>query len=214
MQDLYITDNSKAFGFLSLAFCFCLITANWFDPLVIGANSIITGGGALIYPFTYAISCIMTEVYGFKNTRTVICVSFLVNLLIIIISISLSKSGLEIREDNFHIFIESNLRIIIASGSSYIASEFINSYLLSKMKLITHGKYLGIRFFISIITSQFINVLIFCPIAFIKILNTKELFNLMITSFFLMLSIEVIALPIAIRLAKKLKKIESIEATI
>ena len=108
-------------------------------------------------------------------------------------------------------FTNANNRVIVASLISYIISEPINSYLNSKLKIKLNGKYIGIRFIISIMSANAISLVLFCPLAFCGYIANTDLISFIITSWFFMIFVEIIFIPLFIKISKKLKNIENMD---
>ena len=111
----------------------------------------------------------------------------------------------------FDAMLATNARIIFASILSYLCSEPFNSLVIARLKIKLKGNYLGLRFITSTVVASGIDSFIFGTVAFYGIIENINLFYLIITMWFLKTLIEIMALPLTIRLANKLKKIERID---
>ncbi|WP_339051041.1 queuosine precursor transporter [Rickettsiella endosymbiont of Xylota segnis] len=188
--------------------------SNWLDPRLINVFGLNAGAGSFIFPLTYLISDIITEVYGYKHARVAVWVALLFFLIFILydqlivatlVPGSISKVALST-------FLVTNNRILLASILSYLVTESINSYIVAKLKISLKGKYMGIRFIGSTLTAYTINELIYAPIAFYGFIpNFKHFLHHMLASWVFMVSIELLLLPFSIRLAKRLKNIEDLD---
>jgi len=108
-------------------------------------------------------------------------------------------------------FLGVNIRIVFACFTSYIVAEPINASIVSKLKIIFNGKFIGFRFMFSTLISGILDSVFFIVIAFYGIINNIEIIKLIFNIWLVKSSIEFLGLPISIRLAKKLKKIEQID---
>lgn len=111
----------------------------------------------------------------------------------------------------FDIILATNIRIILASALGYLISEPLNSLIMAKLKIKMHGRYLGIRFVSSTIIASGTDSLIFGLIAFCGTMNNIHLFSLIATMWLIKVIIEMLGLPISIKLAKALKESERID---
>lgn len=188
--------------------------ANWFDLRLINLFGFNTGAGSLIFPLTYLISDIITEVYGYKYARMAVWTALLFFLIFIfynqlVVALLISNS---ISRIDLSTFLLVNNRILLAAIFSYLVTESINSYILATLKISLKGKYMGIRFIASTLTAYTVNEVIYAPIAFYSFIpNFKNFVHYTLTSWEFMVSIELLLLPFSIRLAKRLKLIENLD---
>jgi len=190
------------------------VLANWFDPRLIKISGLTTDAGTLIFPFTFLLSDLITEVYGYKHARRAIWCGFLFNIIFIAygqLVIHLPNPNFPTNNKMFDSLILTNSRIIFASIFSYLISEPLNSLVMAKLKIQFNGFYIGIRFLCSTVVAAGTDSFIFGAIAFYGIINNKNLVNLILTMWFIKVLIEIFGLPISIRLAKMLKKNERVD---
>lgn len=188
--------------------------SNWFDPRLISLFGFNTGAGSLVFPFTYLISDIITEVYGYKHARMAVWTALLFFLIFILYGqwvVVLLRTG-SISRSDLITFLLANNRILLAAIFSYLVTESINSYIVAKLKISLKGKYMGIRFIGSTLTAYMFNELIYAPIAFYSLIPSfKNFIHHMLTSWGFMVILELLLLPFSIRLAKRLKTIENLD---
>lgn len=204
----------KYLWFLILCYTMVFFASNWFDPRQIKLFGLTTGAGSIVFPLTYLFSDIITEVYGYKNSRIAVWSSLLFYLLFLFYGQFVVSFLYEHSMDKKLIttFLYSNNRIILAATLSYFITETINSYLVAKLKILLDGKYMGLRFIIATLTAYIFNELVYAPIAFYNLItNINYLIHHMIDSWAFMVSIELLLLPLSVRLAKRLKIIENID---
>lgn len=200
--------------FLALAYAMVIILANWFDPRLIKICGLTTDAGTLIFPFTFLLSDLITEVYGYKQARRAIWCGFLFNALFILygqLVIHMPSPDYPTNNAIFDTLLAANIRIIIASTISYFSSEPLNSFLMAKLKVKMEGRYMAIRFVISTVIASGSDSIIFGIIAFYGVMSNDHLFTLIVTMWFIKVFIEILGLPLSIRLAKKLKQIEKLD---
>lgn len=200
--------------FLTLTYAMVIVLANWFDPRLIKILGLTTDAGTLIFPLTFLLSDLITEVYGYKHARRAIWCGFLFNLLFIVygqIVIHMPSPDFPTNNQMFDTLLGTNIRIIFASGISYLISEPLNSYVMAKLKIKTHGRYLGIRFLSSTVVASGTDSFIFSVIAFYGVMSNLNLLYLILTMWFIKVVIEFFGLPISIRLTKKLKQSEKLD---
>jgi uncharacterized integral membrane protein (TIGR00697 family) len=155
--------------FLTLSYSMVIVLANWFDPRLISFFGLTTDAGTLIFPLTFLLSDLITEVYGYKFARQAIWCGFLFNALFIVygqIVVRMPSPAFPTNNEMFDTLLTMNFRIIIASAISYLISEPMNSLVMAKLKIKMHGRYLGIRFVLSTVFASCIDSFIFGTIAF------------------------------------------------
>lgn len=196
------------------AYTLVFFLSNWFDPRLISLFGLNTGAGSLAFPFTYLISDIITEVYGYKYARMAVWIALLFFLIFILYDqwvVALLVTG-SISRTDLSTFLLVNNHILLAAIFSYLVTESINSYIVAKLKISLKGKYMGIRFIASTLTAYTFNELIYAPIAFYSLIPSfKNFIHHMLSSWEFMVTLELLLLPFSIRLAKHLKVIENLD---
>ena len=188
--------------------------SNWFDARLVEIFGMVVSPGALIFPITFLLSDMITEVYGYKHARRAIWSAFLFNVIFIAygqILIHLPSPDFSIDNAVFNKLIAVNIYIILGSFTSYLLSEPLNSYILATLKKKYHGRYIAIRFVLSTIIASFLDSVIFASIAFCKIYTVYDIVKIIIDIWIIKTAIEIIGLPFSIRLAKFLKKTERLD---
>lgn len=204
----------KYLWFFILCYTMVFFASNWFDPRQVRLLGLTTGAGSIAFPLTYLFSDIITEVYGYKNSRIAVWSSLLFYLFFILYGQFVVSFLYDHSTDKELVttFLHSNNRIILAATLSYFITETINSYLVAKLKIFLSGKYMGFRFITATLTAYIFNELVYAPIAFYGLItNMKDFIHHIIDSWFFMVSIELLLLPLSIRLAKRLKITENID---
>ncbi|WP_419418588.1 queuosine precursor transporter [Legionella sp. D16C41] len=200
--------------FLTLTYTMIIVLANWFDPRLIKLFSLTTDAGTLVFPLTFLLSNLITEVYGYKHARRAIWCGFLFNVIFIIYGqIIIHLPGPDYPTNNaiFDTLLATNIRIIIASSLSYLSSEPLNSIVMAKLKIKMHGKLLSVRFLVSTLVAAGLDSFIFSFFAFYGVMSFAHLIDLILSMWFIKVSIEIIGLPLSIKLANRLKQIEKLD---
>ena len=200
--------------FLMMSFTIVIMMSNWFDPRLISLFGFVTTPGTLIFPLTYLLSDLITEVYGYKHARRAIWAGFLFNFVFIAfgqIVTHLPSPAFATQNAAFGQVFTSNIQIIIGSALSYLIAEPLNAIVMAKLKLYFYGRYMGVRFVVSTVFAAGLDSFLFMIIAFYGVLSTSQIVKVALTVWFIKVVIEVIGLPISIRLAKKLKKEERLD---
>ena len=211
-QTLHI--QSDYLWFLTLAYSMTIIFANLFDARLISIGGLITDAGTIIFPMTFLLSDLITEVYGYKYARRAIWCGFLFNLLFILygqVVIHLPSPIFSTHNDLFAALLALNIRIVAASLISYLVSEPLNAIMMAKLKIKMKGKGMGYRLMLSTAASSGLDSVLFGSLAFYGMISTFNLVILIATMWLIKISIEILGLPLSIFLAIRLKKIEKID---
>jgi len=209
-----LTIKSNYLWFLTLSFSMFIVLSNWFDPRLVKFFGLTTDAGTLVFPFTFLISDLITEVYGYKFARRAIWCGFVFNAFFILYSqiiIHMPSPDYPTNNANFDSLLSINIRIILASAISYFCSEPLSSYIIAKLKIIMMGKQMAARFVFSTVIASFVDSIIFTVIAFYGTMELNNLISLAATMWLIKVIIEIVGLPLSIWLAKKLKEEEKID---
>lgn len=209
-----ISAYPKYLWFLTLTYSMVIVLANWFDPRLVNIFNLNTDAGTMIFPLTFLLSDLITEIYGYKNARRAIWCGFFFNILFIVygqIVIHMPSPTYPTHNLEFDSLLSTNARIIFSSLLSYFCSEPLNSIFMAKLKIRLNGQYMGIRFVASTILASGLDSIIFSSIAFYGTMSNFNLLKLTLTMWLIKVFIEIAFLPISIRLTKKLKTLESLD---
>lgn len=205
------------FRFFSLLLAFFAATwliANIAAVKMVSVFGITFTGGFLIFPITSMLNSIIVEAYGYKNARQAIWAGFILNVSYIffinLVNILPSAPHWGMSEQFKNILVPET-RIIIASLISFTLSDFINSYLIVKMKLRSKGKFLYKRIIVASILALSIDIVCFIFIAFYKALPDATLITLLMAAYTKKIICQIVLLPIAFYLINLLKKSEGMD---
>lgn len=198
--------------FFILSYSMVIVLANWFDPRIVNIFGFNTDAGTLIFPLTFVLSSLITEVYGYKYARRAIWSGFLFNSIFILyglLVIHLPSPNYATNNAMFDTILSSNIRVIIGSAISYLSSEPLNSMVMAKLKIKMKGKNIGIRFLLSTLLASMVDSFIFGTVAFYGSMGNMDLLYLILTMCAIKSCVEIISVPMSVRLVKKLKAIEN-----
>jgi uncharacterized integral membrane protein (TIGR00697 family) len=174
--------------------------------------------GTLLFPVSYIFGDILTEVYGYKNSRRVIWAGFaclaLSALIFWIVSVLPGEAQWQqYAGDAAYIAILGGISsggIVLASLAGYWSGEFTNSFVLAKMKILTHGRWLWTRTIGSTIAGELVDTLFFISIASLFHVFPWTLFlTLVFTNYLFKVGIEALMTPVTYAAVSKLKKTEN-----
>lgn len=199
------------FMLLGILFNVCLVASNLLETKVIQLGPITATAGLIVFPISYIINDCIAEVWGFKKARLIIWSGFAMNFLTIgfaRLAIALPAASFWEGEESFNFVFGLAPRIAIASLLAFLAGSFLNAYIMSKMKIATHGKHFSLRAIVSTLVGESADSLLFFPIAFAGLIPAGELLIMIGTQAVLKSLYEVIILPVTIRVVRYFKKID------
>lgn len=207
----HMQKNFKYLSFITAAFATVLILSNIASSKILSLGWFSFDGGTIIFPLSYIFGDILTEVYGYSRSRRVIWTGFVMNLLMVItfwIVGALPPAMDWGNQECFMNILGVVPRIVAGSLCAYLVGEFMNSYVLAKLKVKTAGKYFSLRAIGSTIVGQFFDTTIFLIIAFAGVLPWDLLWVLWVSNYIFKILTEIILLPLTYRASKWLKKKE------
>lgn len=208
------------FDFVMAAFVAILLLSN-----VLGAGKIASvtvpgigpwpfGAGILFFPLSYVIGDILTEVYGYARARRCIWVGFAGLLFMAMMSwvvVALPPADDWHGQAAYEQIFGQVPRIVLASIVAFWCGEFVNSYVLARMKIWTDGRKLWTRTIGSTVVGQGVDSLLFYPLAFLGVFDTALVIKLMLTQWLLKVSWEVILTPVTYAVVGFLKRKEGVD---
>ena len=206
---------SPWFLLLATVFTTCLITANILAVKLVTIAGFLLPAGIIIFPLSYLFGDVLTEVYGYSATRFVIWLGFFCNLLAVIaftIGGLLPAAPFWHNQEAYTAILGSTPRLLLASFLSYLVGEFLNSFVLARLKIATKGRYLWLRTISSTAVGEGVDTLIFITLAFWGMLPTTALLTLMVTQWVIKVLYEVIATPFTYFIVGQLKACEQTDA--
>jgi uncharacterized integral membrane protein (TIGR00697 family) len=210
----------KYFDFIVAVFAASLLISNFAATKLIEFNlgslgHIVTDGGAILFPVVYILNDILTEVYGYKYARRAIWTGFVIMLLAVVcLTIVRYMPASPDYHDQaaFEAVLGFFPRIVFASLCAYLVGEFINAYVLAKLKIKTKGKKLWLRLIGSTLIGEFFDSLVFCLVAFGGIIGASDMVNYILVGWLFKTGYEIVVLPITYRVINYLKKKEGVDA--
>ncbi len=193
-------------------FITCLITANVIAVKVISLGAFILPAAVFIFPLSYILGDVLTEVYGYRLARRVIWLGFFCNLIFVFflwVGQVLPAASFWEGQAAYQRILGYTPRLLAASFLGYLAGEFANSFILAKMKIMTRGRWLWSRTIGSTIIGQGLDTSIFITVAFI---GTPSFVPIMILYHWLAKTlIEVLATPLTYVIVNSVKKREAVD---
>ena len=146
-------------------------------------GKMIFGAGILFFPLSYVIGDVLTEVYGYANARRCVWTGFVALLFMAFMSyvvVAMPPAEGWNGQAAYESVFGSTWRIVAASVLAFWAGEFVNSFVLARMKIWTGGRMLWTRTIGSTVFGQGVDSLIFYPVAFLGIWSTSQVLTVMV----------------------------------
>ncbi|MBB4641836.1 queuosine precursor transporter [Rhizorhapis suberifaciens] len=174
------------------------------------------GAGILFFPVSYIIGDVLTEVYGYARARRCIWAGFAATLFMAVMSyvvVALPPAADWDGQAAYESVFGQVPRIVFASLTAFCVGEFMNSFVMARMKLWTNGKYLWTRTIGSTIVGQGFDSLIFYPLAFYGAPGwpTDQILLVMLSQFILKTGWEAALTPVTYAVVGALKRQEGVD---
>ena len=206
---------TRCFLIIAVIYVTCLLLSN----LVAGkmwavSESITLPAAVILFPVTYILGDIFTEVYGFAKARTIIWLGFACSffaVVIYLITIYLPHPSFWENQEAFEIVMGTTPRVAAASFIGYLFGEFSNSVILSRLKVATKGKWLPLRTILSTVVGEGFDSVIFIMISFWGTMENSVVLKMILFQYIFKVGYEITATPLTYFVVNKVKKIEGID---
>ncbi len=195
-------------------FVACLITANIIAVKLIDIGGLILPAAIIIFPISYIVGDVLTEVYGYQQARRLIWLGFLCNLLTVTaiwMGQQLPAASFWDGQAAYERILGYTPRLLIASFCAYLVGEFANSYVLAKMKVATRGRWLWIRTIGSTVVGQGLDSAVFISMAFFGTMPVAGLAAAVATQWLVKTAYEALVTPCTYLVVNFLKKQEGVD---
>jgi uncharacterized integral membrane protein (TIGR00697 family) len=215
--------SSRYLPVISAGFVTCLVVSNiiavkigafgpWYLPVAV-----------IVFPVAYIFGDVLTEVYGYARARQVIWTGFACNALAVG-AIALGGwipaapywtlgdfATPPAAQQAYQAVLGFTPRLLAASFLAYVVGEFVNAFVLSKLKLATRGRWLWLRTIGSTLAGQLLDSAIFLSVAFVGVLPPASLVPLVVTQWLFKSGYEALATPLTYAAVAALKRAEGLD---
>jgi uncharacterized integral membrane protein (TIGR00697 family) len=205
--------GSPYFGIMLASMAVVLILSNIGASKGVAIGPIITDGGFIVFPLTYVIGDVLSEVYGFKAARKAILLGFGMNALAAAafwVTIYLPAADFYVNQPHFENVVHAYTQLIVAGLAGFLVGQTINAWLVVKIKERTKEKHLWARLVGSTFAGQLGDTVVFCSIAAgaIGITSFGDLATYTALGWFYKTAVEVFMLPVTYRVIAYIKRHE------
>jgi uncharacterized integral membrane protein (TIGR00697 family) len=196
-------------------FVTCLIISNIVAAKLALIAGLVLPAAVILFPVSYILGDVLTEVYGYARARQVIWIGFACNLLAVIfiaLAGALPAAGFWDGQEAYQRILGQTPRILAASFLAYLVGEFVNAYVLARLKVATQGRMLWLRTIGSTLIGQALDSAIFITVAFAGIMDGSQLATAVVTQWLFKSAYEAAATPLTYAAVGFLKRREGGEA--
>lgn len=207
-------ENYRYLTTISVFFVAILLISNVASTKIVQLFGLTFDGGTLLFPLSYIFADILTEVYGYRKSRSVIWLGFISAL--IMAGVFMVVGVLPAAPDwgnqaAYDAILGLAPMIVIGSLVAYFCGEFSNSYILAKLKVLTKGKRLWLRTIGSTLVGQAVDSALFILIAFGAFLPSPLLMSLIVSNYVFKVAVEVLFTPLTYKAVAFLKAREGVD---
>ncbi len=170
--------------------------------------------GIVVFPISYILGDVLTEVYGFARARRVIYMGLLANVfmaLVLWVTIRLEPAPGWPLQDQFAAILGFVPRIVLASVVAFAFGELINAAVLSRMKRRMRGKHFWVRAISSTVIGELVDTAVFASIAFWGVMPARTLGAAILSAWLFKVGYETVATPLTSLVVRRLKVLEGVD---
>lgn len=205
---------SQWFVVVTALFITCLITANIIAVKLVSIGGLVLPAAIIIFPISYIVGDVLTEVYGYSQARRVIWLGFFCNLIAVMaigVGQVLPAASFWDGQEAYQRILGYTPRLLIASFLAYLVGEFANAFVLAKMKIVTNGRWLWMRTIGSTLVGQGLDSLVFITLAFVGTIPFQALASAVVTQWLAKSVYEAAATPLTYAVVNFLKGQEGLD---
>lgn len=196
---------------LQVAFVVVLLVSNLLAQKICRIGPFAVSGAILLFPITYIFGDVFTEIYGYAASRRAIWMGFFATALLYAAAtaaIALPADPGWHNQAAFTTVFGFVPRILAASLTAFWAGEFANSYVMARLKLLTHGRWLWTRTVGSTVVGQAVDTSLVIVLTFGGVVPWRTIMVMVATGYLLKVAYEVLATPLTYVVIHALKVAE------
>ncbi len=208
-------------SFVMAVFVTTLVISNIIAVKLVNLFGLFLPAAVILFPIAYIFGDILTEVYGYTRARQVIWTGFFCNLLAVaaiwigglLPAAPFWNAGVydspEAAQQAYNAILGFTPRLLLASFVAYLIGEFLNSFVLAKLKVRTQGRHLWLRTITSTVVGQGADSAVFISVAFAGIFSGADLTRAILSQWLFKVAYEVLATPLTYAVVNWLKRAEN-----
>jgi queuosine precursor transporter len=195
-------------------FVTCLLAANTIAAKLVVVRGLTLTAGIVIFPISYVLGDVLTEVWGYAATRRVIWLGFACNALMVVaiwLGGELPPAPFWRGQGAYEEILGHTPRILAASFVAYLVGEFANAFVLAKLKIATQGRWLWTRTIGSTVVGQALDSVVFVTLAFAGAVPAGALAGIVAAQWLVKVVYEAVATPLTYAAVAWLKSREHVD---
>jgi uncharacterized integral membrane protein (TIGR00697 family) len=195
-------------------FVTCLLAANTIAAKLVTVGGLTLTAGIVIFPVSYVLGDVLTEVWGYAAARRVIWLGFACNALMVVaiwLGGELPAAPFWKGQAAYQEILGHAPRILLASFVAYLVGEFANAFVLAKLKVATEGRWLWVRTLGSTVVGQGLDSLVFVTLAFAGAVPAATLGAIVGAQWVVKIAYEAAATPLTYAAVAWLKSREQVD---
>ncbi|MFN2581590.1 MAG: queuosine precursor transporter [Candidatus Dormibacteria bacterium] len=207
------TPSSLLLG-VSALFVATLVTSNIIAVKVADVGPLTVPAAIVIFPLAYLFGDVLTEVWGYRTARAVIWTGFLANIVVVLFiaaAIAVPADSHYGDQAAYARVLGQTPRLVLASLVAYLCGEFLNAFVLARLKLLTRGRLLWTRTIGSTLVGQGVDSVIFISLAFAGVQPWSLLLVIIRDLWIVKVAYEILATPITYAIVTALKRLEGVD---
>lgn len=196
---VYARDRRGYYDIFAVLFVAFLLLSNIGATKLINVGGLVFDGGAFLFPLTYVLGDVLSEVYGFRSARRAIILGFVASITASVVFwlVQVAPADAEYtNQEAFEAVLGVVPRFVAASLIGYVVGQLLNSWVLTRIKNRWGEKHLWARLVGSTVVGEFADTLLFCVIAWAGVASWGTILNLTLVGYAYKVAVEVVLLPV------------------
>jgi queuosine precursor transporter len=216
-------ETYRYYTLITALFVTTLLVSNIIAVKIVKIGPLFLPAAVILFPIAYIFGDVLTEVYGYARARQVIWTGFFCNLLAVAAIwvagllpaapfwIAGVYSAPDQAQQAYQAILGFAPRLLLASFLAYLVGEFLNSFVLARLKVKTNGRYLWLRTITSTLVGEGADSLVFISVAFWGIFPPGAMLTAIVSQWFFKVAFEIIATPLTYLVVNSLKRAEGVD---
>lgn len=191
-----------------------LVTSNIIAVKVADVGPLVVPAAIVIFPLAYLFGDVLTEVWGYATARAVIWTGFLANIVVVLFiaaAIAIPADSHYPDQAAYARILGQTPRLVVASLAAYLCGEFLNAFVLARLKIATHGRWLWTRTIGSTVVGQGVDSAVFITLAFAGTQPWSLLLVIIRDVWAVKVLYEIVATPLTYAIVTVLKRLEGVD---
>jgi uncharacterized integral membrane protein (TIGR00697 family) len=197
---------------ITALFVSVLLISNVASAKILDLGPFTFDGGTILFPLSYIFGDILTEVYGYSCSRRVIWMGFMASLLMSAVFLCVGALPPAVdwpHQEAYDAILGVAPRIVLASLAAYFCGEFVNSYVMARLKVKTEGRFLWLRTISSTLFGQVVDTVVFVVVAFAGVVPLELVGTLIASNYVFKTLVEIAFTPATYAVVGYLKRSEN-----